>query len=228
MPAPPAAIAESHAVGSGTRHSSCSATICYVDEVISRGGWMKVKPKQARYAQLRRIILIAALLAILALSVYVAIVRPTLEEFEGYGYAGIFLIQFLSTSSIAFPAPGFAAVVAFGALFDPFWTGIAAGLGGAAGEAVAYLAGYAGSDLLGRNRFKWVGRLQPLLRRHGFIVFLLLTAIPNPIFDVVGVAGGFLRYPLKSYMVAVTIGSLVKNFMYAYLGLLLQEWLPWA
>lgn len=182
-----------------------------------------------RFARLRRILMVGALLAVLALSIYVVSTPAALEELATYGYVGVFLIQFLSTSSIAFPTPGFVAVVAAGAVLDPFVVGIAGGLGTTAGESIAYLAGYTGSDLVDPRRLMWAERLRPLLQRYGFIIYLSLATIPNPVlFDVVGVSGGLLRYRFSHFLVAVTIGSIIKNLMYAYFGQLLQGWLRWV
>ena len=44
----------------------------------------------------------------------------------------------------------------------------------------------------------------------------VISAVPNPLFDVAGIAAGALRYPLWRYFVFVGLGKQVKFFMVAY------------
>ncbi len=55
------------------------------------------------------------------------------EAFSSYGYAGVLIIALLSTATIIFPSPGWAAVIAVSAFLDPFVVGAVAGIGAAIG-----------------------------------------------------------------------------------------------
>jgi membrane protein YqaA with SNARE-associated domain len=53
----------------------------------------------------------------------------------------------------------------------------------------------------------------------------LLAAIPNPLFDVAGVAAGALRYPVWGFLVAVLVGKLVKFVAVVYACLHGVQWI---
>ena len=74
------------------------------------------------------------------------------EEYVEYGYAGVFFIALLSTATIIFPSPGWAAVIAMSAFLDPLLLGIAAGIGASIGELTGYLAGEGVRDFLNNSK----------------------------------------------------------------------------
>lgn len=163
-----------------------------------------------------------ALLAVIAITVFIYSIRDQAERLEGYGYPGIFLLSLLSNATIVLPAPGIAITFAAGGVFDPFWVGIAAGTGAALGELTGYLAGYSGRGVLeGTEVYQ---RLLELTRRFGNWTILVLAVIPNPFFDVAGAAAGALRMPLTTFLLWATIGKLIKMWLVAYAGAFSVDW----
>lgn len=135
------------------------------------------------------------------------------------GYPGVFLVMFLSGSSILFPAPGLAAVLAAGIVWNPALVGVSAGLGNATGELIGYSAARAGAAALrGRQPPRWWNTLGEWLIRHGFLAILLLAIIPNPTFDIVGLLAGSLKYPPRRFWLACALGNSLKYMAVAYLG----------
>lgn len=172
----------------------------------------------------------APTLAILfALCVTVAILafRDQLEALAGYGYLGVFIISILGNATIIFPVPSLAVVFAGGSVLNPLFVGLVAGLGEPLGELTGYVAGYGGSVAVeDQARFE---RLKVWMERHGFLTLFVLSAIPNPLFDLAGIAAGMLRFPLSKFLVACWLGKSVKGLAIAYLGSLsldlIQPWL---
>ena len=163
-----------------------------------------------------------ALLAVIAITVFIYSIRDQAERLEGYGYPGIFLLSVLANATIVLPAPGIAITFAAGGVFDPFWVGIAAGTGAALGELTGYLAGFSGRGVLeGTAVYQ---RLLELTRRFGNWTILVLAVIPNPFFDVAGAAAGALRMPLTTFLLWATIGKLIKMWIVAYAGAFSVDW----
>lgn len=166
---------------------------------------------------------ILALLLVIAITIFVYSVRDKAEELAVYGYPGIFLIALLTNATVFLPAPGIAVVFAMGAIFNPLLVGLAAGAGGALGEVSGYLAGFSGQAIV--ENAKLYERLTNWVGRYGFWAILVLAAIPNPTFDVAGVAAGVLKMPLPKFLLAVLIGVSIKMILFAYAGAQSLTWI---
>ncbi|HAL61694.1 MAG TPA: hypothetical protein DCP08_04720 [Chloroflexi bacterium] len=159
--------------------------------------------------------LLALLLAVL-ITVVVVLSRERLAAYAGLGYFGIFLITLLSSATVVFPVPGLATVFAAGAVFNPILVGVMAGLGDAIGELTGYLAGYAGQEVI-ENQAVYT-RFEEWMKRHGTLTIILLSAIPNPLFDLAGIAAGALRFPVTRFFLSCLLGKSVKDTMVALAG----------
>lgn len=166
---------------------------------------------------------IISLLAVIGITIYVYSIREHVKDFEKFGYAGVFLIALMSNATVLLPAPGVAIVYAMGGVFNPLWVGLAAGTGGAFGELSGYLAGFSGQAVIERtdiyNRFK------PWVDRYGGWAILVLSAVPNPFFDIAGIAAGIAKMPVRTFLLFTWIGQLIKMSMFAYAGYYSFEWL---
>lgn len=168
------------------------------------------------------IIRILALLLVIAITVFVYSIRDKAEELAVFGYPGIFLIALLTNATVFLPAPGVAVVFAMGAVFNPLFVGIAAGAGGALGELSGYLAGFSGQAVV--ENTKLYERLAHWVEKHGFLAILILAAIPNPTFDIAGVAAGILKLPIHKFLLAVLVGVTIKMTLFAYAGAYSLTW----
>jgi uncharacterized membrane protein YdjX (TVP38/TMEM64 family) len=56
------------------------------------------------------------------------------------------------------------------------------------------------------------------MERRGFLTVLVLSAIPNPLFDLAGITAGALHYPVGRFLLACWIGKTAKSLVLAYLG----------
>ena len=159
---------------------------------------------------------ILALLAVIGLTVFIYMIRDRVEDFAAFGYPGIFVIALLANATILLPAPGVAVIYAMGAIFNPFGVGLAAGTGGAIGELSGYLAGFSGQAVV--ERMDIYDRIKPWVNKYGGWAILVLSAIPNPFFDVAGIAAGMAKMPIQTFLVFTWIGQLIKMTLFALAG----------
>ena len=133
------------------------------------------------------------------------------EWWKGLGYPGVFLLSLLASGGMVFPIPGIAATCgAAGLSLNLVVVGILAGIGETIGELSGYAIGYGGQSILtGKKMYK---RVQRWMERWGMLTLLVLAAIPNPIFDFVGISAGALRYPLRKFLIVVFFGKLFFTF----------------
>jgi uncharacterized membrane protein YdjX (TVP38/TMEM64 family) len=166
----------------------------------------------------RRLILlrIMALFVVVALSVFVFSIRDRAEELAVYGYPGIFVLSFLAYATVLLPAPGVAVVFTMGSIFNPVGVALAAGTGAALGELSGYLAGFSGQAVV--ERADVYERLTRWMNKNGSLTVFLLAAIPNPFFDLAGVAAGSLKMPVVRFFIFCWMGEVVKMGIFAFAG----------
>ena len=169
------------------------------------------------------ILRVIALLAVIGITVYIYSIRDRVEEFEQFGYAGIFLIALMANATVLLPAPGVAIIYAMGAVFNPLWVGLAAGTGGALGELSGYLAGFSGQAVIERSDI--YNRFQPWVDKYGGWAILVLSAIPNPFFDIAGIAAGIAKMHLRTFLFFTWIGQITKMTLFAIAGYYSLTWL---
>jgi membrane protein DedA with SNARE-associated domain len=138
-----------------------------------------------------------------------------------YGYLGIFLISLFGSSSIFIPIPAPVVIFALGGsgLFDPFWIGIAAGLGATLGEYSAYLVGFGGRKLINEKYKKKMDLLTRLFKRYGAGVIFIFTLTPLPT-DLLFIPLGVMRYSVLRIFIPALLGKFLSNLLIAYSGYL--------
>ena len=181
------------------------------------------KTPSATKKTLIAVLRVLAVLAVIGISVFVFSIRDHVAEFAAFGYPGIFLIALLANATIFLPAPGVAVVFAMGSVFHPLGVGIAAGSGGALGELSGYLAGFGGQAVV-ENTSVYT-RIHPWVEKWGVWAILILAAVPNPFFDLAGIAAGILKIPMWKFLLFCWIGQLIKMTAFAYAGSASLNWI---
>lgn len=160
---------------------------------------------------------------------------------RGFGYLGVFLTNLASTSTVFIPVPGLTAagqalIIKQGADARlPWLVGLAGGSGMGLGEVTAYYAGFLGAELArgqelpGPARFHGVirrifGWIDWLMDHYGMATLFVLSAVPNPLFEVAGITAGSVRMSFRRFFVAAVGGKIVRGILLAYLG----DALPWV
>ena len=150
--------------------------------------------------------------------------RDRIDEFQQWGYPGIFLIALLANATVLLPAPGVAVIYAMGGIFgNPLLVGLAAGAGGTIGELSGYLAGFSGQAVV--ERMDIYNRVKPWVEKYGGWTILVLSAIPNPFFDIAGIAAGIAKMPLQTFLLFSGVGQLIKMTAFALAGHYSISWL---
>jgi membrane protein YqaA with SNARE-associated domain len=138
---------------------------------------------------------------------------PFLKDF---GYIGAFLISLISSASLFFPVPGFVIVFSMGAFLDPILLGIAAGIGSGLGELTGYMAGLSGKKIVAKNSL--YKRHKKEIEKYGEFAIFVLAFLPNPVFDLAGIASGALKIPVEKFLLATILGKILRFILIAYFG----------
>ena len=135
---------------------------------------------------------------------------------ETAGYTSIWFLAFIGAALVFLPVSALAAVcVAATVDLIPFLIAVVAASAEAVGELTGYLAGMGGKSFFERNRFYL--RFKNLFSRYAALTLLVGSTIPNPLFDVMGVAAGSILYPVRKFLLLVFIGKTIK-FTWVALG----------
>jgi len=181
-------------------------------ERLTVGAWLKQHWRQ-----------IAALGSSVLITALVLLNAERLAGLQGYGYAGVFIVSLLGNATVILPVPSLAIVFAGGSVLNPLLVGLVAGVAEPLGELTGYLAGFGGSAIIeDRQAYQ---RLQERVAKHGFWTIAGLSAIPNPVFDLAGIAAGAMKMGVAKFLAACWLGKTFKAIIIAYLGSLSVDWL---
>ena len=181
-------------------------------QLVSRPNWRSTENR----------LRLGAFLAVLALAGTAVLLHEKID-FDRVGYAGLGLTVLVASGGLVLPVPSLATACGASTFLNPLYVALIAGSAGTLGELTGYFLGYSGRGVLSQNRLYL--RLEGWTRRRGWLVLFLVAAIPNPIFDMVGIAAGVLRYPLWRFLAVVLVGKLAKFFTFAYACAYSIEWL---
>ena len=164
-----------------------------------------------------------SLLFAVGITVVLFIFRDEVGSLNSFGYAGIFLTLLLTNATLILPAPTLAIVFVLGKTFDPLLLGLVAGAGSALGEFTGYAAGFSSSGVVENTEI--YRRVEGYIRKYDMIAIAVLAAIPNPLFDVAGLAAGALGIVWWKFLVATLIGKSIKMIAVAYAGFYSVGWI---
>ncbi len=170
------------------------------------------------YLRLAFIISVALGLNLLVLMVPVTWIDD-LRNWGSLAYLAAFGVTALANASVVVPLP-YPGIIARMAtvLGDPVGVALAGAVGATLGESTAFLVGRAGQAVVEDTPFyRWL-RQQLHRPRRAFIVLLLLSAPPNPFFDIAGITAGTLGVPYWIFFLATFLGRIIKMLIFAGLG----------
>jgi membrane protein DedA with SNARE-associated domain len=156
------------------------------------------------------------------------------DDLEGLGYPGVFVANFLGTATLFVPVPGLTAagqalIVAMAKTHNPWGVGFAGSAGMTLAETTAYAAGRIGRAVReehgrpvkgrwGRALRRAAAFVDRLMLRWGFLTLLVLSAIPNPLFEFAGITAGAVRMSFWRFLLAVAIGKTLRALTLAFVG----------
>jgi len=172
-----------------------------------------------------RALQITVLIVTVAISVFIIInqdvIREEYQNFQNYGYLGAFIIGLITSASLILPVPGWFLIAAIGVVLNPYLVGLAAAAGSTIGELTGYGLGFGG-----RIAVEKVPKYETVvgwMRKWGSLTIFVLSLIPNPVFDIAGIAAGALKFPLWKFMLWGLLGRIPKCIFYAFTGI----WFSW-
>ncbi len=160
-----------------------------------------------------------------ALSVLIIAYSSEVEKFARYGYPGIFLFSVLASATVVLPAPSLVIVFSMGAVLNPFWVAVLAGVGASIGELSGYIAGLSGNVVVENTQtYERIRTWMEQRPRFTGWFLLVLAFLPLPFFDMAGIAAGALRVPVLRFLSYIVFGKILKMLVVAYLG---NAWFAW-
>jgi membrane protein YqaA with SNARE-associated domain len=172
------------------------------------------QPNQPTTAEKRKTLLLRLLALCLSVAISGAVIALTthfhaeLRQLQGAGVLGLFVVSIIGNATVIIPTSVFVFACAGATVYGPLLSGIAAGAGSAIGEMTGYLAGYAGNAVIPRNAA--VTRITDFVTRHGFFAVFIMAIIPNPLFDVAGIASGMIGMKWYHFLGAAILGKTVR------------------
>jgi membrane protein DedA with SNARE-associated domain len=103
-----------------------------------------------------------------------------------------------------------------GGVFNPWIVALVAGTGAAIGELIGYLAGYSSQPVV--ERVSIYQRMVSWVEKYGSVAILVFSALPNPFFDLTGIAAGALKMPVKKFFIWTWLGETLKMLIFAFAG----------
>ncbi len=184
-----------------------------------------------------RLVTVVSLLALALVPGIWLLLDPRLvsHRLEGFGYLSVFATNLASTSTVFIPVPGLTAtgqalIIREGeTAAQPWIVGVIGGFGMGLGEVTLYYAGLLGAELARGRELpgpQWVQRamnaiahwVRWLLDRWGMPTLFVLSAIPNPFFEVAGLSAGSVRMSFRRFFIAAVAGKILRGILLAYLG----------
>jgi len=153
-----------------------------------------------------------------------------------FGILLLFFFALLANASVFFPILVEPVVFAVAALAPDIWAalllGIVAGTAAAIGEMSGYILGLFGVKTLQKMSEAKVEKIFELgekLADKGMPIIFLGSFTPFP-FDLMGIAGGIIKYDPKRFFAAAAAGKILRYSLVALAGFLGIAWLrtmPW-
>lgn len=176
-------------------------------------------------ASRRTSVRLGLIIFLIAIVVGVAIWHDRLNVgwFRTLGYAGVFLMALIGSSTVLLPIPHLAFTFTMGSVLNPWLVGLSGGIGDALGEITGYVAGYAVEGAI--DQYPLYIRLKRYMARNGDLTIFVLSLFPIPFFDLAAMAGGIVGYPLWRFMLATWAGKTIKACVAAWAGHMGIAWI---
>lgn len=156
--------------------------------------------------------------------------RDFLLQFSSLGYLGLLISNFMASAAVFAPLPVVFTSFISGNVFNPFLVGIFAGAGSALGDFVAFLFGFGarkvivgfwrGEQKQGKLKVDAQKRksLKFWFKQNAFLTVFVLSFLPNPLFDGVGILAGIFNMKPRDFLLATLLGRVLRNMLLAFGG----------
>lgn len=173
-------------------------------------GYVKEFPRNwKKYIKIIIILLISAVGSFLL----IRLAEPVLNQWQQFGYLGVFLSSLAANATIILPAPLMSFTFPFAANLanqtDLFSVAVVYAAGATLGEGVGYLIGRGGKKILGNNNPHYQ-KAEGWLKKHGKWTIFVLSLQPIFPFDIVGIVAGTLKYSWWKFLIFCFLGRVPK------------------
>ena len=180
---------------------------------------MKTRKKTKNKREQREKLIHIALFAVSALFLFSPLLFAfKLGEFKSFGLLGIGILNFLSSATLFFPAPGIVATGIGGAHFNPLLVALFSASGSAMGESVAFAFGYSSTKLTNSEKHILSIFTKLFHHKHTTLLIFLFAFVPNPFFDVMGILAGVSHYSLRRFLFIVFAARFMRDTIVAFIG----------
>jgi membrane protein YqaA with SNARE-associated domain len=159
----------------------------------------------------KKFLSILFIIGVLAISIMIYIYKDKVQTLGNFGYLGVILLCFICNATILAPAPSLVVVVSMALVMNPMIVAISGAIGSTLGETVGYYSGYVGKNIIDFDNNK----LASWVKKYGTPVVFIFAVIPLPLFDIIGLASGYLRIKLYKFFIACFAGKLIKMLVYS-------------
>lgn len=156
---------------------------------------------------------ILCLMGIIGASIWVMLNKDIIQSMGNYSYLALFVCCFLSNASVFLPAPGLMVILSAASVMNPIIVAIVGALGMTAGECIGYLGGLTGRQLISKNAK--TEKVLKIVNKYGIFSVFLFALIPFPVFDVIGVVTGYLKFNFIKFILPCYVGKLLKSLTVA-------------
>ncbi len=146
--------------------------------------------------------------------------KNLLLKYSTLGYFGLLVSNFIASAAVFLPLPTLATSFLSGNILNPILVGLFAGVGSALGDFVAFLLGFGTRRVVNGflKKEHFFGRLEFWFKKNAFVTIFVLSFIPNPFFDGVGLIAGAFSVKPKDFLLATVLGRVTRNILLAISG----------
>ena len=159
------------------------------------------------------------------IAISAVVLRGHVSDITVVGYPGVFFLSFLGSVSMLLPVPGLISLCGVSVVLNPIVLALLASTGETIGELSGYAVGYGGGSVIEKRRF--YPKLKGWRERRGTLVVFLVSIIPSPLFDLIGITAGAVKTPLIKFLAAAWAGKTIKSLIVAYSCSYGATLLPW-
>lgn len=130
-------------------------------------------------------------------------------------YFGVFIVCFIANSTVLLPAPSILIVLQYSLILNPVIVALCGALGASLGEMIGFMTGSHGRHLV---KGKLIKKIEERFPQHPYLFVLVFSALPLPLFDIVGILAGAIHLAkLKFFLVCFT-GKSAKMLVFVWIG----------
>ncbi|MFN3910017.1 MAG: YqaA family protein [Candidatus Anstonellaceae archaeon] len=169
--------------------------------------------------KLRELFILFAIILLTIWTIYYS--EAIVKYFGGFSYLGVFILSFVASASLFIPLGLMQTTIVFLSMkLDIFYAALLAGLGSAIGESTGYVFGKEAKEVFSKNKLiKKIQKIEnKLLKKYQYLAVLLLSFLPNPIFDFVGIYCGVKKIPYIYYLILTFIGRTARYLFLIWFG----------